>query len=119
MSEFPDTESLLQETDLLICDWSSIAFDFLATQRPTVFLDVKPPFKEGYTLGPEYRFGAVVDSMQALERQVSQALCSPQDYWREYAERHRSVTEAVYGDNTDGQVAQRQIQRLKHLAENQ
>ncbi|MBK6511086.1 MAG: CDP-glycerol glycerophosphotransferase family protein [Haliea sp.] len=30
MKEFPDVEGLLLLIDVLICDWSSIAFDYLA-----------------------------------------------------------------------------------------
>jgi CDP-glycerol glycerophosphotransferase (TagB/SpsB family) len=41
MKTFPDTAGLLQETDLLACDWSSIAFDYLALHRPAIFVDAK------------------------------------------------------------------------------
>ncbi|MEZ5503922.1 MAG: CDP-glycerol glycerophosphotransferase family protein [Halioglobus sp.] len=47
MKDFLDTEGVLQHTDVLICDWSSIAFDYLALKRPTIFLEVEPPFKMG------------------------------------------------------------------------
>ncbi|AQA20407.1 hypothetical protein BST95_19375 (plasmid) [Halioglobus japonicus] len=49
---YPDTEALLADTDILLCDWSSIAFDFLCLQRPMLFIDVPPPFKNGFSLGP-------------------------------------------------------------------
>jgi CDP-glycerol glycerophosphotransferase len=117
MAQFPDTESLLQETDVLICDWSSIAFDFLATGRPTLFLDVKPPFKHGYTLGPNYRFGAIVDDLASLAQRLEQALSQPQHYWQEFAKTYAQVTEATYGQNTDGAVAQRQIEQLRAIIE--
>lgn len=118
MSEFPDTESLLQETAVLLCDWSSIAFDFLATKNPTLFLDVKPPFKEGYSLGPEYRFGAVVKNMDELNANLAQALASPALYWERFGQAHASITDAVYSDNADGKAGARQLERLTWLASN-
>lgn len=117
MSEFPDTESLLQETDILLCDWSSIAFDFLAAEKPTIFLDVKPPFKEGYSLGPEYRFGAVVKNISELNSRLAEALATPAHYWDEFGSSHQSITQAVYGKNIDGNAGARQLERLAMLAE--
>ncbi|MDX1734974.1 MAG: CDP-glycerol glycerophosphotransferase family protein, partial [Halioglobus sp.] len=61
--DYPDSEAVLLAADMLICDWSSIAFDFLALERPTLFLDVPAPFSNGFSLGPEYRFGRIVDSL--------------------------------------------------------
>lgn len=116
MADFPDTESLLQETDVLLCDWSSIAFDFLATHRPTLFLDVRPPFKEGFSLGPQYRFGAVVSDFDTLNAQLDKALSMPQHYWGMHEDAHQSVTAAVYGETSDGQAGARQLERLLELA---
>lgn len=35
-----NAEELLSVLNVLDCDWSSIAFDFLFLQRPTIFLDM-------------------------------------------------------------------------------
>jgi len=117
MADFPDTESLLQETDVLICDWSSIAFDYLATGKPTLFLDVKPPFRAGYTLGPEYRFGPVLASLDTLADALDDALSESPLYWQRYGNKHEEVTKAVYGKNSDGNSALRQLQRVEKLLE--
>ncbi|WP_083318892.1 CDP-glycerol glycerophosphotransferase family protein [Brevibacterium sp. HMSC07C04] len=37
VTEFPDAQTLLAATDVLIADYSSIMFDFAATRRPMVF----------------------------------------------------------------------------------
>ena len=112
MKEFPDTEGLLQETDVLICDWSSIAFDFLALNRPAIFLDVKPPYKNGLSLGPEYRFGEVATSMTNLAEQLGGILQNPAEYNARRKPTHTDIIERIYGDNTDGCAAQRQVKRL-------
>ena len=41
---YPDTEEILLAADILICDWSSVSFDFATLDRPTLFLDIPPPF---------------------------------------------------------------------------
>jgi CDP-glycerol glycerophosphotransferase len=115
MKDFPDTESLLQLSDVLICDWSSIAFDFLALNRPTIFLEVDPPFRNGFSLGPEYRFGSIATDMQSLACQLETALKSPESYFDKHAASHQAITEKVYGNNTDGNSARRQLNRLVSL----
>lgn len=112
MQQYPDTESLLAETDILICDWSSIAFDFLALNRPALFLDVAAPFEHGFSLGPQYRFGEVVGSMQQLTQQLEQVLSDEQRYWDAHGTLHAQTIDALYDDNTQGQCARRQLERL-------
>lgn len=109
---YPDTEAVLQISDVLICDWSSIAFDFLLLDRPTLFLDVEPPFSKGFSLGPEYRFGPIIASLPDLLEQLQRSLAEPDGYWSEFGERHRTIREQVYGEYADGQAAQRGIDRL-------
>jgi len=113
--DFPDTEDLLLATDVLICDWSSIAFDYLALNRPTLFLDVDPPFRNGFSLGKEYRFGKVIGDMASLGDALSHYLQRPDDYLREQGEAHADILANVYGENTDGLVCSRQLERLSML----
>ena len=115
MRDFPDAEGLLLFTDVLICDWSSIAFDFLALDRPTIFLEVDPPFKNGFSLGPEYRFGKVATGMDELCGSIDKALADPAWYASTQGSDHQRVCTAVYGDNTDGKSAARQWSRLIKL----
>ncbi|CAA0092924.1 Teichoic acid ribitol-phosphate polymerase TarK [Halioglobus japonicus] len=115
MKDFPDSEELLQNTDILICDWSSIAFDYLALDRPTVFLDVEPPFKNGFSLGKEYRFGLVVTDMNMLCDALENTLENTHWYTSAYKDTHQDVLSATYGDNTDGKSAERQWSRLAEL----
>ena len=115
MKDFPDAESLLQETDVLICDWSSISFDYLALDRPAIFLEVEPPFANGFSLGPEYRFGYIANDMAELCAQLASILDDPTSYTAQQAGTHKQITEAAYGRNTDGQAATRQWRRLGEL----
>ena len=112
MKQFPDTEGILQETDVLLCDWSSIAFDFLALNRPAIFLNVPVPYENGLSLGPEYRYGEVVNDMPSLARELTNILLDPQGYHARRGDIHRDITARVYGEHADGQAARRQVQRL-------
>jgi CDP-glycerol glycerophosphotransferase len=112
MKEFSDTEGLLLMTDILICDWSSIAFDYLALNRPTIFLDVEPPFKNGFSLGREYRFGKIVAEMDSLCAVLNKTMGNPQWYTSTQRNKHQKIISAVYGNNTDGKSAERQLASL-------
>ena len=115
MKDFADTEDLLLQTDILICDWSSIAFDFLALKRPTIFLEVDPPFKNGFSLNPEYRFSGVVTAITELTVTLDQALASPAEFLQRYIQQYDETALAVYGESIDGAASRRQIARLKEL----
>lgn len=111
-SRYPDTEGILLVSDVLVCDWSSIAFDYLLLDRPAVFLDVPPPFRKGFSLGPEYRFGPVVADLPALLHQLNTCLSTPQAYWQDYRTQHDTVRQQVYGALADGLASQRCVERL-------
>tara|TARA_R110000823_G_scaffold198080_7_gene329236 strand:- start:42205 stop:43380 length:1176 start_codon:yes stop_codon:yes gene_type:complete len=113
--DYADTEDILLGADLLLCDWSSIAFDYLALARPTVFLDVPPPFRNGFSLGPEYRFGCVVSGTQAMCEAVSEFLQFPVHYHQRYGEKYEAITAEVYADSTTGNAAEKQLARLREL----
>ena len=113
---FSNTEDLLLISDILICDWSSIAFDFLATGRPTIFLDVPPPFSKGFSLGKEYRFGEVVKTIDDLTHKLQQYLSSPELYTEEHGDLSKKVKGDVYGENQDGRAVRRQLARLRKIS---
>src|SRR5690606_26469467 len=89
--DYPDTEEILIMSDILICDWSSIAFDYLLLDRVTIFLDVSPPFKNGFSLGPEYRYGEVVKSFEDLKGSLTEYLNRPANYWNRHVARHDQI----------------------------
>jgi len=114
-ARFPDTEAILLASDLLVCDWSSIAFDFLLLSRPTVFLDVPAPFAKGFSLDPSYRFGAIADGLDGMSRTIESFLRDPAAYEADYGAKSASVREAIYGECADGGATARCIGRLRRL----
>lgn len=107
---YPDTEALLYACDILVCDWSSIAFDWLILKRPTIFLDVPAPFSKGFSLGPEYRFDTVVRNMGSLLAEMGLALQSPMTEQKQ--KEYQIAFEKMYGSYGDGNSSQRCIERL-------
>ncbi|WP_167854725.1 CDP-glycerol glycerophosphotransferase family protein [Mangrovimicrobium sediminis] len=113
--DFPDTEDLLLQTDILLCDWSSIAFDFLALRRPIVFLDVPAPFRHGFSLDASYRAGAVVDSLERLQAAIGAYLDDPERFTAEYGVLQEQVLQEIYAQSTIGVAAQQQLERLSEI----
>lgn len=115
-AHFPDTEEILLVSDILVCDWSSIAFDYLVLDRPTIFLDVEPPFAKGFSLDASHRFGAVVGDMDALIGRLEQFLLEPDRYAGEFSIKAQEIRSRVYDRYADGNATDRCVQRLRqHL----
>tara|TARA_R110002110_G_scaffold303525_2_gene517661 strand:+ start:27493 stop:28662 length:1170 start_codon:yes stop_codon:yes gene_type:complete len=113
--EYADTEAILLATDVLVCDWSSIAFDFLPLQRPTLFLDVPAPFRNGFTLGPEYRFGFICPDLHKLGEAISSALSDGEQFLAPYQNFMQTTITDAYGDHTSGTSSKEQFGRLEKL----
>ena len=114
-ARFPDTETVLLASDVLVCDWSSIAFDFLLLSRPTVFLDVPAPFEKGFSLDPSFRFGAIVANHREMTKKIEVFLRDPATYVAAHGAKAASIRSAVYGDFADGMATSRCIDRLGRL----
>lgn len=110
--KYADTEQLLLLSDVLIYDWSSIAFDYLLLNRPAIYLDVLPPFKNGFTLDGSYRYGLVASSLNELEDAVAGAV----DYYESLAgcisDSRENTLKSVYGKYADGNASKRGCFRL-------
>ena len=111
-SRYPDTEGILLASDVLVGDWSSIAFDYLLLGRPAIFLDVPAPFRKGFSLGAEYRYGAIATDLDAMLGWIDICLGRPSAYWEQHQERHADVRRAVYGGYDDGRATERCLRRL-------
>jgi CDP-glycerol glycerophosphotransferase (TagB/SpsB family) len=111
----PDTEGILLVSDVLICDWSSIAFDYLLLDRPTLFLDVPPPFRKGFSLGPEFRFGPVVTKIEELVAALEGALRNLKEYESTFSPIRQEIRSRVYGRFADGSAAERCGDRAEQI----
>jgi CDP-glycerol glycerophosphotransferase len=112
-AKFPDTEEILLVSDILVCDWSSIAFDYLLLDRPTIFLDVEVPFAKGLSMDAGDRFGAIVGNMESLIGLLESYLIDPIRYDQEFASKCAWVKARAYGDTADGNATLRCVERLR------
>lgn len=113
--QYPDTEELLFISDVLVSDWSSIVFDFLPLHRPTIFLDVEAPFKNGFSLDGSYRFGKIVKSIDELISSIETYVKNPDTYKDDFSDKISMAEEAAYGNTLDGKSANRYHERLKTI----
>lgn len=114
-ADHPDTEALLQACDVLLADWSSIVFDWLLLNRPTVFLDVPAPFPVGSTLQPRHRYGHLVADMDELVQALDRYLLRPDAYLELFGAQAALIRREVFGDCADGQATARCFARLEDL----
>ena len=108
-------EETLAVTDILVTDWSSIAFDFLVTRRPTLFLDVPAPFSEGFTFDGSYRAGPVVGSYGELLERIVEFVRNPASYREEFGDAIARAMRDVYGDTADGRACERYLEAVEAL----
>lgn len=112
---YPQSEELLLISDIMVCDWSSIAFDYLLLKRPTIFINIPPPFKNGLSIPASFRYGHVIDSAAELFESISVYLQSPQVYFDEYEDKVNSITNKVYDFYPDGNATIRCYERLQKM----
>ena len=108
-------EETLAVTDILVTDWSSIAFDFLVTRRPMLFLDVPAPFREGFTFDGSYRAGPVVSSYDELLGRLVGFIREPESYRLEFGDAIVHAMRDVYGDTADGRACERYLEAVEAL----
>jgi CDP-glycerol glycerophosphotransferase (TagB/SpsB family) len=111
----PVAEDFLRVADVLVTDWSSIAFDYLPLGRPVVYVDTPAPFHRGFSLGPEHRFGRVAASADELDRALEEAVSAPEAYQCAHEEARRHALAVAYGTTLDGRVLERSVDRLRRL----
>jgi hypothetical protein len=111
MASFPDTVSLMVESDVLITDWSSIATDFHGLGRPVVFWDRPCPFSS-LQMTPQDRVGPVVASVEELV-EVLDKIASDDDWFAEnFGSEQQKLLERVHESGLDGHASARLVEFL-------
>jgi CDP-glycerol glycerophosphotransferase (TagB/SpsB family) len=111
LAKYENTEALLSVSDILISDWSSIVFDYLLLMRPTLFIDRENPFDNGFTFGPEYRFGPVTSSLDELVDAIDSSL-DIKKYMTEWNKKMKEVKTKLYGEYADGKSTKRSVNEI-------
>ena len=117
-NDYPDTEELLSIVDLLVTDWSSLAFDFMVLDRPVIFIDTKPPFTGddiAKRSNPSGRFGEIISNKDDFRKTVKLYIDEPEAYLRKHRKKIEKTKEIVYGGADDGKATERYYERLINL----
>ncbi len=101
----PDTNKCLVVSDICMTDFSSIVNDYLALDRPLIFLEPHTNlFKDGFALGPEDRAGIIVKTKDTMYDAITQSIQYPD----EFAEK-RSVLAKKVHCALDGRATERTL----------
>ena len=111
-----ETEKLIYISDVLITDWSSIYFDFLLMDKPTIFLDLPNPFKDNFLMKPEERIGYLCSNSNELLVNISESINNIENYHKKYDTSLRKLRSKVYS-NTDGRATERCIKEIINLTD--
>jgi CDP-glycerol glycerophosphotransferase len=114
-SKYEVVEEFLFIADVLVTDWSSIGIDYLVLKKPTIFLDVTPPFKHGFELGPEHRYGDIAYNYSDLIKYLETNLNDPKTFFKKHRKQIQFTTEVAYGNTLDGKSVERYFNNLKAI----
>ncbi len=112
-SKYPIVEDFLFISDILVTDWSSIGIDYLPLRRPAIFLDVPPPFNNGFNMGPEHRYGEVVSDFSKFKEMLEKCLKSPEYFQHIHKKEMDNSIEVGYGNTLDGKSLHRYFNNLE------
>jgi CDP-glycerol glycerophosphotransferase len=114
-SKYEVVEDFLFIADILVTDWSSIGIDHLPLRRPTIFLDVPAPFKYGFNLGPEHRYGDVVADFSSFKSALGRDLSQPEAFLKQHGQDIETSIISAYGPTLDGNSSRRYFENLQRL----
>jgi CDP-glycerol glycerophosphotransferase len=113
--DFPATYDILYAADILITDWSSIAMDYLATRRCTIYLDVEPPFAPSFLQDAD-RVGPRVSSIAGLLDALSSTAADEEHCAFTYRDDLNRLHRKIVGESGDGLVAARCLAECERIA---
>ena len=94
---------------MLITDWSSIAFDYILLDRPTLFLDILDSFENGTYNENLLRFG-IRKNRKNLGDYINKYLSNIDLYFDE--SKHNESKNVLY-DNTDEISSNNYVRRIE------
>jgi CDP-glycerol glycerophosphotransferase (TagB/SpsB family) len=112
VTSYPDVADLMLIADVLVTDYSSVMFDFAATDRPMVFFTPDLAHYEDVLRGFYFDLiadapGPIVETREALLDAIRDAETSHE----KYAAR-RALWHEKFAPHDDGRVAERVVRRM-------
>ncbi|MCZ2258659.1 CDP-glycerol glycerophosphotransferase family protein [Sporosarcina sp. G11-34] len=115
--EVTDIQDLLISADLLITDYSSVFFDFLAMKKPVVFCHFdyeefyEKQYKEGYLNLRDYPLGYVTNDIDETISSIKKVI----DNNFQMAENHMNKVDDLFHFDLDNQFSERVYQEILQL----
>jgi len=114
MKDYPDIYPLLSVTDVLITDWSSIAFDFMLLHRPIIFIDIKNPLGK-FCFKPVDRAGAIAKNPEQFLFSLQESITIPASQFIEkYAPNFDEILDKAF-HYKDGKASERVVKVMEGL----
>ena len=114
-ANYANPNELLQLSDILITDWSSLAFDFLHTQRPLIFLDSPASRPRRFLIGPQHRPGPKIRHVDDLLNHLGSLLRDPSLFESEFGKDSSELLNNVSPPGLRGSVGKNQVERLAEI----
>jgi CDP-glycerol glycerophosphotransferase len=109
VSDYGDAMELLLVADVLVTDYSSLAFDFASTGRPLVFFTPDLEQYRDNLRGLNFDWGEIAPGpLLRTTDEVAQALLDPEALASEHADRYEAFVTS-YCSLNDGQAAARVV----------
>jgi len=108
-NDYEASDEFLMISDMLLTDWSSIAFDYILLDRPTLFLDILDSFQNGTYKENLVRFG-IKTNKKNLGDNISKYLFNIDLYFDE--SKHNESKNVLY-DNTDDISTMNYVKRIE------
>ena len=108
-NKFEASDEFLIISDMLLTDWSSIAFDYILLDRPTLFLDILDSFENGTYNENLLRFG-IRTNRKNLGDYINKYLSNIDLYFDE--SKHNESKNVLY-DNTDDISSNNYVKRIE------
>jgi len=108
-NDYEASDEFLMISDMLLTDWSSIAFDYILLDRPTLFLDILDSFQNGTYKENLLRFG-IKTNKKNLGDNISKYLFNIDLYFDE--SKHNESKNVLY-DNTDDISTMNYVKRIE------
>lgn len=112
LKDFPATEDFLKVADILITDWSSISIDFLALDKPVLFINSPNPFKFGALNIELLRFGEIVNKDNINEK-ISDYLKDKNNYFKNNKQ-HKKIKSLFLDIGLDGNSTLRYVKIINN-----
>lgn len=109
-----DPAEALKWADLLITDWSALAFHNLALGGATVFMEDDGPLKR-YLLPPRIRWGPIVRDRVELDDLLENISLEPRAVFEPYEERRKKALKLIFENTQSATSLNAQVERIKEL----